>query len=149
MANDSFVGRESLLAELRDHFRGSENKPFVIYDLGGMGKSAALARHVVWALDEAAAVVVPLDFDDATLNPYYPADIVARIVEIVARQVEFDPQDLLAEPDDLDLDLPEPRTSSHSTPPDGRRVSRGRAASTPWSGCASSTHSSASSNARS
>jgi hypothetical protein len=113
MANDSFVGRESLLAELRDHFRGSDDRPFVIYGLGGMGKSAALARHVVWALDEAAAVVVPLDFDDATLNPYYPADIVARIVEIVARQVEFDPQDLLAEPDDLDLDLPALAGAAH------------------------------------
>jgi AAA ATPase domain len=106
MANDSFVGRESLLAELRDHFRESDNRPFVIHGIGGMGKSAALARHVVWALDEAAAVVVPLDFDDATLNPYYPADIVARIVQTVARQVEFDPEDLLGEPDDLDLDLP-------------------------------------------
>jgi hypothetical protein len=59
-----------------------------------MGKSALIARHVVWALgdtgDRPGAYVAVVDFDDATLNPRYRLDVVDRIVSLVARQADGD-----------------------------------------------------------
>jgi hypothetical protein len=90
MAKDHFIGRHALLADLAEHFRRPGTDPFAIHGLGGIGKSAVMARHVVWAIDEAQAKVALLDFDDASLNPHFPADLVSRIVERVGRQLEYD-----------------------------------------------------------
>ncbi len=90
MADDHFIGRQVLLSELRNQFLASRPPPFVVHGLGGIGKSAVIARHIVWAIDEAAAKVALLDFDDATLNPFYPGDIASRIIDLVSRQVEDD-----------------------------------------------------------
>lgn len=86
MAGDHFVGRRDILDDLRKHLGGSGPAVFGLHGIGGMGKSALLARHVVWALDEAHAAVARVDFDDPTLNAYYSLDVLARIVRLVAQQ---------------------------------------------------------------
>ena len=62
----------------------------MVHGPGGIGKSAVLARHIVWALDEAGARVALLDFDDVTLNPLYPGDLARRIIDLVSRQADGD-----------------------------------------------------------
>lgn len=91
MAADHFTDRASVLRELRDHFASGEPLPFAMYGLGGIGKSALVARHVVWAVDDPDgphAYAAVLDFDDATLNPVRQLDIVHRIVNRIARQAD-------------------------------------------------------------
>ncbi|MGH3177207.1 MAG: AAA family ATPase [Streptosporangiaceae bacterium] len=90
MAADHFVGRSDILGELRQHFNQPGSRAFAVHGLGGIGKSALVARHVTWAIDALGgpgAYAVVLDFDDPTLNPAYPLDIVNRIVNLVSRQV--------------------------------------------------------------
>ncbi len=89
MADDHFIGRDQELAELR-HRYASPLPLCVVHGPGGIGKSAVLARHIVWALDEARARVALLDFDDATLNPLYPGDLARRIIDLVSRQADGD-----------------------------------------------------------
>jgi len=86
MAGDHFVGRRDILSDLRKHVGGSGPAVFGLHGIGGMGKSALLARHVVWALDKAHATVARVDFDDPTLNAYYSLDVLGRIVRLVAQQ---------------------------------------------------------------
>jgi hypothetical protein len=88
MAGDHFVGREDMLRRLRDHFKGDGPAVFALHGVGGVGKSALLARHIVWALDDPHALVARIDFDDATLNAYYSLDVLARIVRLVTQQTE-------------------------------------------------------------
>jgi hypothetical protein len=87
MASDHFIGRHAALEELNAHLWSSAPRPLVIYGLGGIGKSALIANHIVSALDDAQAKVALLDFDDPTLNPNYPADLVNRIVDLISRQL--------------------------------------------------------------
>ncbi|MEN4478760.1 AAA family ATPase [Mycolicibacterium cosmeticum] len=87
MAGDHFIGRHDDLVELDAHLRSSAPRPLVVYGLGGIGKSALIANHIVSALDGAGAKVALLDFDDPTLNPNYPADLVNRIVDLISRQL--------------------------------------------------------------
>ena len=89
MAADHFVGRSDILGELRQHFHQPGSRAFAVHGLGGIGKSALVARHVTWAIDALGgpgAYAAVLDFDDPTLNPGYPLDIVYRIISLVARQ---------------------------------------------------------------
>ena len=89
MAADHFVGRSDILGELRQHFSQPGSPAFALHGLGGIGKSALVARHVTWAIDALGgpgAYAAVLDFDDPTLNPGYPLDIVNRIVNLVGRQ---------------------------------------------------------------
>jgi hypothetical protein len=89
MAADHFVGRSDILGELRQHFSQPGARAFAVHGLGGIGKSALVARHVTWAIGTRGgpgAYAAVLDFDDPTLNPGYPLDIVNRIVNLVSRQ---------------------------------------------------------------
>jgi len=87
MAQDHFVGRADVLAELRDHFASGSPPPFVIHGVGGIGKSAVVARHLTFCLDQGHAVAGLVDFDESLANPYYPANIVSRLVTQFASQV--------------------------------------------------------------
>lgn len=90
MAADHFVGRLDILGELRHHFSQPVARAFAVHGLGGIGKSALVARHVTWAIGtrpgEPGAYAAVLDFDDPTLNPGYPLDVVNRIVNLISRQ---------------------------------------------------------------
>jgi hypothetical protein len=89
MAADHFVGRLDILAELRRHFSQPDSPAFAVHGLGGIGKSALIARHVTWAIGTPGgpgAYAAVLDFDDPTLNPAYPLDVVNRIINLVGRQ---------------------------------------------------------------
>jgi hypothetical protein len=86
MASDHFVGREDVLGDLRTSFLVGGSLPLMIFGPGGIGKSAVIARHTAWALDEQGAYVALMDFDDLSLNPAYPDDILARIVRVIGQQ---------------------------------------------------------------
>lgn len=85
MATDHFVGRQDVLAQLWDRFRDPQGKAVALWGIGGVGKSALIARLVVEVADASLpldeGLVVMLDFDDPALNPMYPAELVARIAE--------------------------------------------------------------------
>ena len=86
MASDHFVGREDVLDELRQRFSDTQGKAVVLWGVGGVGKSALVARLVVEAVDEGLDELNPdlvalLDFDDPAINPMYPAELVAAITE--------------------------------------------------------------------
>ena len=86
MASDHFVGREDVLDELRQRFSDTQGKAVVLWGVGGVGKSALVARLVVEAVDEGLDELTPdlvalLDFDDPAINPMYPAELVAAITE--------------------------------------------------------------------
>ena len=99
MASDHFVGREDVLDELRQRFSDTQGKAVVLWGVGGVGKSALVARLVVEAVDEGLDELTPdlvalLDFDDPAINPMYPAELVAAIteqldVQLAAGSVEF------------------------------------------------------------
>ena len=99
MASDHFVGREDVLDELRQRFSDTQGKAVVLWGVGGVGKSALVARLVVEAVDEGLDELNPdlvalLDFDDPAINPMYPAELVAAIteqldVQLAAGSVEF------------------------------------------------------------
>lgn len=92
MAVDHFVGRADALRQLRRHLSDDDPLPYAVFGLGGVGKSALIARHVVDAIGGAGgdgrAYAAVLDFDDPTLNPRYPLDIVQRLVRIVGLQAD-------------------------------------------------------------
>ena len=85
MATDHFVGRQDVLAQLWDRFRGPQGRAVALWGIGGVGKSALVARFVVEVTDTSnvldRGVVDLLDFDDPALNPMYPAELVAAITE--------------------------------------------------------------------
>ena len=85
MATDHFVGRQDVLAQLWDRFRAPQGKAVALWGIGGVGKSALVARFVVEVTDTSnlldRGVVALLDFDDPALNPMYPAELVAAITE--------------------------------------------------------------------
>ena len=85
MATDHFVGRQDVLAQLWDRFRVPQGKAVALWGIGGVGKSALVARLVIEVADASLSwdrgLVALLDFDDPALNPMYPAELVARITE--------------------------------------------------------------------
>ncbi len=85
MATDHFVGRQDVLAQLEDRFRDPRGEAVALWGIGGVGKSALIARFVVDVADASEpwerGLVALLDFDDPALNPMYPAELVARITE--------------------------------------------------------------------
>ena len=87
MADNHFVGRAAESARLRRSFE-RDTAPVLLHGPGGMGKSALVARHIVWALDEAGAKVALLDFDDPTLDPFNPAKLAERVIDVVTRQLD-------------------------------------------------------------
>lgn len=98
MADDHFVGRRDILADLRHHYRNPTGKAVGLWGIGGVGKSALVARFVVDVVDDPEAwergVVALLDFDDPAINPMYPAELVAKItdqldIQIAAGSSEF------------------------------------------------------------
>jgi len=93
MAADHFVDRIVLLNAMQEHFRYPTDIAFAVHGLGGIGKSALLAKHVVWAVDDPdgpQAYAAVLDFDDPSLNPIYPLDLCHRIITLVCRQADGD-----------------------------------------------------------
>ena len=85
MAGDHFVGRQDILAQLRAGFANPPGRPTALWGIGGIGKSALVARLVVDIADDPGPggrrVVALLDFDDPAINPMYPAELVAVITE--------------------------------------------------------------------
>ena len=74
MASDHFVGREDELDELRQRFSDTQGKAVVLWGVGGVGKSALVARLVGAAVADgldglAAAQVARGDVDDPAENP--------------------------------------------------------------------------------
>lgn len=88
MASDHFVGREDVLLELRDHFRSTQPTPYLLCGVGGIGKSALVARHLVSCLDVENSYAVLVDFDDPLLDAYNPMSVVSTIVTQLAAQSE-------------------------------------------------------------
>jgi hypothetical protein len=88
MADNHFVGRAQETNKLRKSFR-FDRAPVLLHGLGGRGKSALIARHIVWAVDDRGAKVALLDFDDPTLDPFNPAKLAERIIDLITRQLNL------------------------------------------------------------
>ena len=98
MATDHFVGREDLLADLRARYLAPAGRAVSIWGLGGVGKSALLARLVMGVVDDPSpddrGLVVMLDFDDPAVNPDFPLEFVAAIAEQVQAQLGAESSEL-------------------------------------------------------
>jgi hypothetical protein len=95
MADDHFVGRAHETEKLRNSLRFND-APVLLHGLGGRGKSALIARHIVWAIDERGVKVALLDFDDPTLDPFNPAKLAERIIDLITRQLDLGDQEVRA-----------------------------------------------------
>ncbi|HEU5469085.1 MAG TPA: hypothetical protein VFV67_00415 [Actinophytocola sp.] len=87
LADNSFVGREDLLFRLRAHL-DDPGQPLLFHGIGGIGKSALLARHVLRSVSWAR--VCYLNFDQTSLDPAVPATVVAAIAGQLAMQTTND-----------------------------------------------------------
>jgi hypothetical protein len=77
-------GREAELETLRRWFAGPEPPPMIVTGIGGMGKSALVAR---FALDlPPDTVILWLDFDRADLAPDNAVSVLSTLVEQLAVQ---------------------------------------------------------------
>lgn len=85
LVGNHFVGRADLLRVLEEHLVHRAG-PVVVHGIGGIGKSAAVARHL---LDAAANghVVCYLNFDHSALDPNHPASLVAAMARQLAPQL--------------------------------------------------------------
>lgn len=84
LADDTFVGREDLLDLLDEHLR-EPGVPLLIHGMGGAGKSALLARHV---LDHVpGALVGYLNFDNSALDPAAPISLVRALAKQFVAQL--------------------------------------------------------------
>jgi tetratricopeptide (TPR) repeat protein len=88
MATDHFVGRQAVLEELAEHFRSPSRRPYLLHGVGGVGKSALVARHLIACVDDEGAIAGIVDFDETVINPHFPVGIVARLIGQFAGQVE-------------------------------------------------------------
>jgi tetratricopeptide (TPR) repeat protein len=87
LADHTFVGREDLLSRLDEHLR-LPGQPLLIHGMGGVGKSAVLARHVLGQVR--SALVCYLNFDNSALDPAVPATLIAAIARQLALQLPED-----------------------------------------------------------
>ena len=86
VATEHFLGRDPQLFGLAaGAFVGGP--PVLVRGLGGVGKSALVARYVVGAVETLAAQFAYLNFDDTSLDPRFPASLVTALVRQLALQV--------------------------------------------------------------
>jgi hypothetical protein len=98
MATDHFIGREDVLADLRARYLAPAGRAVSIWGIGGVGKSALLARLVMDVVDDPSpydrGLVVMLDFDDPAVNPDFPVEFVSAIAEQVQAQIGAESSEL-------------------------------------------------------
>jgi hypothetical protein len=87
VASDQFLGRDRELFHLAMGMFVGE-PPALIRGLGGVGKSALVARYVLGAVETEAAQFAYLNFDDTSLDPRYPASLLTAIVRHLALQLQ-------------------------------------------------------------
>jgi hypothetical protein len=94
MADDHFVGRQDILTDLWQRFANPSGQAVALWGIGGVGKSALVARLVVDVADHPypsnRGLVALLDFDDPAVNPMYPAELVSAITEQLDIQLAAD-----------------------------------------------------------
>ncbi|HEX8865358.1 MAG TPA: ATP-binding protein, partial [Lentzea sp.] len=84
IADHTFVGRQDVLALLDDQLR-QPGRPLLIHGMGGVGKSAVLARHLLAHVDD--ALVCYLNFDNSALDPAAPVSLVSAIAKQLVPQL--------------------------------------------------------------
>lgn len=94
MLAQGFVGRVELLAQLDAALVDPAlERTTILYGVGGVGKSAVLAKHLLAARTQRNAIVAYLNFDDPALDPRMPPTLVGRIASQLAVQLESDEQE--------------------------------------------------------
>ncbi|ANN19529.1 hypothetical protein SD37_30525 [Amycolatopsis orientalis] len=86
LAGDHFVGRKEVLRDLETRFR-EHGRPVLVHGLGGIGKSAVAARHLLNIADRRDALVAYLNFDQSAVDPAEPVSLVAAIARQLTVQV--------------------------------------------------------------
>lgn len=86
LVGDHFVGRAEVLQDLEDRFR-EHGGPVLVHGLGGIGKSAVAARHLLNIADQRRALVAYLNFDHSAVDPAEPVSLVAAIVRQLTVQI--------------------------------------------------------------
>lgn len=86
LAGDHFVGRTEVLRDLETRFR-EHGEPVLVHGLGGIGKSAVAARHLLNVAGRRDALVAYLNFDQSAVDPAEPVSLVAAIARQLTVQV--------------------------------------------------------------
>lgn len=86
IAGGDFVGRRDELVQMQHWFDSRSDAPVSIWGMGGIGKSALVARFLGELPSD--TVLLWLDFDQAALAPDDEASIIAALYEQAAAQVE-------------------------------------------------------------
>jgi hypothetical protein len=86
---DHFVGRRALLEQLDSQLLRTDSDPVtLIHGIGGIGKSALVAKHLLDSMERRQARGVYLNFDDPALDARVPATLLDRMASQLAAQVD-------------------------------------------------------------
>ena len=86
IADDSFSGRESELADLKAWYTDAQRGPMVVTGIGGVGKSALVARFA--QLLPERTLLLWLGFDRADLAPDDPVSVLRLLFEQLETQLD-------------------------------------------------------------
>lgn len=87
LVGDHFRGRTRELADLRAHVAGEPARPIFYVGIGGVGKSALLAKVALELLEAGQTPVVYLDFDRRALAGGRPAALLREALEQLQGQM--------------------------------------------------------------
>jgi patatin-related protein len=90
LVGDYFVGRRALLEQLDSQLQTDSGPITLIHGVGGIGKSALVAKHMLDAMERRGAYVIYLNFDDTALDARVPATLLHRMSSQLAAQVAPD-----------------------------------------------------------
>lgn len=85
IVGDHFIGREAVLEELMTRHAGN---PVLIHGIGGIGKSAVLARHLLEATEQ-GCLVSYLSLEHSSLDPLHTDSFIAAIATDLAAQLRI------------------------------------------------------------
>ncbi|MET8853390.1 CHAT domain-containing protein [Amycolatopsis sp. NPDC004625] len=86
LAGEHFVGRQDVLWQMADQFRGGLG-PLLLHGAGGIGKSALAARYLLAGADRDGTLIGYLNFDNSVLEPAEPVSLVAAIARQLTTQL--------------------------------------------------------------
>ena len=85
--SDRFIGRDELLARLAGELNAGA-PPLLVHGVGGVGKSAVVARHLRQSIEQHHALIGYLNFDHSALDPTRSPSLVQAMATQLALQLD-------------------------------------------------------------